>query len=170
VFKATWQRLPMRDRRIMRDHWQACKDSFANDWGPVGLLFGPLPEVKVEGFINTRAPKKFLDPLGAYCPANKWQWPQVRFCAAAVNLMPDEVLSALVAHELGHAYLHAAGMAATVVDAADWDDTKVKAWVTENEEIQVREQMDDWGFHDEDITEWLDQDGNRKRLRNLQAA
>lgn len=65
-----------------------------------------------------------------------------RFCfwAPVVNLIPDELLQTLIAHELGHAYYGSRGE-------------------TEDEEPWVRQHVqDEWGFNEVALTNWLAND------------
>lgn len=78
----------------------------------------------------------FCQPLGFYCGRTL----SLTFWAVAVDLMDENTLASLIAHELAHAYTDAAGIAK----------------VAEEEEEQVRQVMRSWGFQDSLIDGWVE--------------
>lgn len=79
----------------------------------------------------------FFQPLGFYSRLTR----SLAFWAAAVDLMGEDVLASLIAHELAHAFNHAAG---------------TMTFVEDEEEEQVRQVMRGWGFNDSLIDGWVE--------------
>jgi Zn-dependent protease with chaperone function len=95
VFRDTWPRLPLHVRRVLLKHWRETK------------LHPDLraPAIEVLPDWSRPAGRKFNNVYGMYADDGLHE---IRFWAPAVDLMPDEQLSALIAHELAHVYARAA--------------------------------------------------------------
>jgi predicted SprT family Zn-dependent metalloprotease len=72
----------------------------------------------------------------------------LRFHAATVDALPEELLAGLIAHELGHAYFHARrGRHDPEYDPAD-------PFSEVEREVQLMVE-DEWGFPEPALSEWL---------------
>jgi hypothetical protein len=126
VFRDTWPRLPLWARRAMLANWRT-KSS------PPLLC---LPHIKV---LDSWARRK--KEVGIYFPARE----EILFRAPAVDLMPDEILSVLISHELAHAASYAAALWFT--------NDGYKG--TQDEEFATRDMNWGWGFEEDELDAWL---------------
>jgi hypothetical protein len=129
AFRRTWKRLPLGDRRRLLKHWREnC---------PLALVrnghYSPLVEVQYGWQARNE------EPL-----AGSWRSSTHRlfFLAPAVVLMPNRHLDTLIAHELAHAALTAAGcddkndeeLAEGIVDLWGFDQYALIRWIVEHRE------------------------------------
>lgn len=147
-FRAVWQKVPPGEREIMGLHWakrrQKMADIFARSATPISdRVEVPMVQVHLER-VDFEA-HGFSEPLGFYCGRTF----SLTFWAVAVDLMDENTLDSLIAHELAHAYTDAAGIAKVVED---------------EEEEQVGQVMRSWGFDDTVIDDWKQR--NRESARD----
>jgi hypothetical protein len=87
LFRDCWKRIPFKARRAILAHWQNSpvswypKIELSNSWGDAQTCFGQVRHAGLE----------------------------VRFSAKDFALLPDEVASWIIAHELAHVYQKATG-------------------------------------------------------------
>jgi hypothetical protein len=169
VFRETWLQIPMADRRAMVKDWRDCKAEMVstgiNEATRATLAQMFYPSISIDTFIQDQDARDEM-PLG--CFFRKYGR-SIQFWSPAVEIMPDDVLSNLIAHELGHAYLKATGEADEInAESIDGKGTVLFLGDKVNwEEIRVYEVMEDWGFDDDVISAWCAI--HRPRLLEIEA-
>jgi hypothetical protein len=141
LFRETWHAIPLGPRRLMLKHWRD-KTSLC-----------PLPRIVMVKFLRDNA-------LGL-C---KNEGCEVQFLTDAVDLMPDECVRTLIAHELAHVYL---GVVLphlwAAADNPRWNpDGDAPSHVSRLEfeaELRVLFVSEEWGFDEDGLDRWLDQGG-----------
>lgn len=121
LFRETWQRIPLGDRRLMRKHWRTPID---------GVVMADSPEIYVEGWWPERDPGD-LGRCGQRGHA-------LSFWTPVIRMWPDENIRELIAHELAH-----------VVQNADSDKPLVSTHehrIFDDVESDADNIMDMWGF------------------------
>lgn len=150
VFRQTWKRLPMWARRPMLKDWRNWRDYFislcADEKTREEIAAIPVPALSIDCFLRGGTDDALAAYYGHYGRA-------IQFWKPAVEMMPDDVLSTLIAHELAHAYLHATGRAPSK-QPGYVPLPKEDEWL-DDEEAMVRETMNEWDFEDSAIDEWL---------------
>lgn len=126
----TWQQIPNTHQKPMRKHWME------PEYRDSGFCKGGL---RVEALLNWPGRKNWLGQC-----LNKGH--AIRLHAPSVDAMPDTVLMALIAHELGHTYQWAAHLL----------EGRPRPRGKEKVEKDVHAIMQDWGFRQEDIYKWWD--------------
>jgi hypothetical protein len=134
AFKATWRRLSRKVRRTLREYWAT----------PLGVYdelfpFAKRPGIEIVPHLNGSN----RDALGMCMAHRHWFY----FWAPAVDLLPEDLLQTLIAHELAHAHYAATGQHEAA--GADPDDDE---W----EEIWVRECVQDWRFDEGGLDDWCE--------------
>lgn len=164
VFRLAWRHIPVGERRRLLTYWQALPTypGFAPRFVILDDLFNRGQDLNALGFCH----------FGS----NSFE-----FLADAVNLMPDNILSTLIAHELAHVVFRlrcreeqpgdfASGLFLSIEGEPEQEGEGVDDFLSWRwqEEQDVRELQDSWGFDEFDFCAWLDE--NREHLAQLKGA
>ncbi len=86
LFKETWEKIPSCYQQVMLAHWK-------QGWGEDG------PEISIRDWTSDENPddQTILGGVGL-------NGGMISFWAGTADIMPDDVVKSLVAHELGHVY------------------------------------------------------------------
>lgn len=138
IFRQTWRRIMLRDRRRIVRHWREGSRYFPiqGHWSPLIMLSNDW-QFSDRGF---REPKDL-----AACGRNGHS---LYFYAPVVDAMPRQHVSELIAHELAHVALFAVGEIQNV------DRTIPR--VFDETEIMADELMELWGIDSQAIDVWLE--------------
>ena len=152
AFRAVWQAVPLAERGRMIEFWakerRRLNSLFASDPSTCATpIEVPQVQVRLER-VDGQIDGFFGQPLGYY--NGVMRLPSITFWAVAVDLMDDDALACLLAHELAHAYNDAAGTAKAE---------------EEEEENQAKQVMRGWGLDDTLIDGWLE--NNREAAQAL---
>ena len=80
----------------------------------------------------------------------------IRFWSPLIDLLPEELVEIVVAHELAHTYLAVVGNTYEMTP----DDWKAYsqggvAYAWDDEELDVQEVMECWGFDEDALDRWI---------------
>lgn len=163
VFRETWKGIPLSERRRLLSYWRSRSPT------PYSPRF-----IILEGLYNRG---EDIAALGVcYFHQNAFE-----FRADAVNLMPDNILRTLIAHELAHVAHRLHWRGHTPEDFRDHlnlvaDDEPIPEGNGPNdlgsphwmEEHETRQLHGDWGFCEEEFDEWLGE--NQDTLQAMKEA
>jgi hypothetical protein len=101
LFRGTWRAIPLHHRRLLHHHWRT--DPFRS--------VGASPRIALEPPMSAGWGHRFTRPrplrhVIGICTRHGHE---LLFHPAVVEKMPDPHVKELIAHELGHVYVHAIG-------------------------------------------------------------
>jgi hypothetical protein len=145
VFRDTWRRLPHWPRRKLVAEWRN--------------YLMPPPTVEVTNVWRMMDGKTW----GSWHPPSPGSAHLFHFWSNAVNAMPDEILSILIAHELAHPVMRLMWRGwyperfypGTLLILPEWmPPEEEKGSIFDEEESDTRELQDEWGFSEDLLCEW----------------
>lgn len=146
VFRSVWRTIPLRDKRKMVANWRTfrdeLRDSFAKaNQSPPARMLKMMPKIEILNFKDDwfRSGEKWVL---AQC---KDMGTVLSFKAAWVDALPEKHLATLVAHELAHVYQ------VSYLGEQHYDNDR------ELVEEQISDILGSWGFDQEALEEWEDQ-------------
>lgn len=132
VFRQSWRQIPLWGRRPILAYWGLRRE--------LPAARRPLPQIAALPDWGGR------DCIGECSGGGA----EIRFLSFAVDALPDELLAALIGHELAHAY--------------DWARGRVRRNMPEEmREESARVLTGAWGFDEDGLDKWL-LDGGADRI------
>lgn len=146
LFRQVWAKLPLSVRRGLLRHWRQGTGLLLFRAGDEGLAV----HIELRPSLNGKAWGTHTADMGVFT-----------FACPTWATMPDKSAMAVIAHELGHAWIAATGRSEEFRDQQrhDYGDGG-DSYKNDPEEIEVRRIQAAWGFPDRDLTTW-----ERKRFR-----
>lgn len=139
IFRQSWRQIPLWGRRPILAYWGWRRD--------LPAARRPLPQIEALPDWGGR------DCIGERSLGGA----VIRFLSFAVDALPDELLAALIGHELAHIYDWARGrMRRDVFE-------EMRGGLFDPREESARVLTVAWGFDDDGLTAWL-RDGGADRI------
>ncbi len=149
VFRATWRRIPLRYRCRLLAYWRELQ----NESEGLCPVFFPAQKMPTD-HERVDAPMA----LGLW----KSFGGSTHYLAPVVEMMPDNILSTLIAHELAHVAYRLDMQFSQPELFTDGDGALTRLCLRERDEVErygdemeVREMQDEWGFDEDECCEWL---------------
>jgi hypothetical protein len=141
LFAETWRGLPLWVRRRLLKHWRAERLRGERITYPRVFLTATFPAPHSDAAVLELA-----DTVGRWCP---WDG-GLYLLAAIVDRMPEELVRALIAHELAHAYC-------TAERVLSGRYTHAREIEEDNGEEDAVREFNTWvlGHHEGPLSDWL---------------
>ena len=164
LFQATWRRLPLWVRRRILRHWRTHHRMTAMNFSPRIVLLDLDEAYRHEYKPGGDRPEQSEVISGGRVGLDGHS---VEFNSNIIDVLPDNIVCDLVAHELAHV-LQSASAIRDVVDTETWEIFAVDAHGDRISAGEVEDDADDcmaeWGFDPQSFDTWCHETGRCRRI------
>lgn len=143
AFRSTWCRIPSEDRSKMISWWQWWDGQLSHQLSELYRLSGRVGEMPHAKRTPTIEVLDKHPSWGNAVAMSHHFGSGMSFRRVVVDVIPDQLLEVLIAHELGHCFLHS-------LSRLDFSKFPIDS------EVAVFRQLRRWGFHERKLDNWLE--------------